>query len=205
MLKKFFCIALLAFVSVGIVLAQNNNKVKKYGLTIGGHHQSAPYGSLIDLKNGKTYKIAEAANSQGDIDLLYAYGTNTKANLLSPNSNALNLFGKNYKEQVNEAWTDKNRGMMVVIKSTKKNKKLFRSLKKNADIEKLYAETAKSVRELENYNLITHGPARRIKEIEEGDLIVFRSQSRKFYAAGLVVGLQNGTRGSIDIDFRITQ
>ncbi|NGM61305.1 hypothetical protein G5B30_05165 [Sphingobacterium sp. SGG-5] len=205
MMNRFFCIALLAVFSVSAVSAQNNNKVKRFLLAIGGHHQGAEYGSIVDLKAQKTYKVAEAAEHQGDIDLLYAYGTTTKANLLTPNSSTVRLFGPNYKTKISEAWDVKNRGMMVALKADKRNKKIFKKLKKNADIEKLYVETVKSVRDLPDYKLLRNGPARRLVDLQIGDLVIFRSQDRKFYAAGLVVNLKTGTKGMIDIDFKITQ
>lgn len=204
-MNRFFCIALLAFFSIGTVSAQSNNKVKQFLLAIGGHHQDAEYGSIVDLKGKKAYKIAEASTRQGDIDLLYAYGTTTKANLITPNSTTVKLFGPNYKDKIAEAWDVKNRGMMVAIKADKANKKIFKKLKKGEDIEKLYAETAKSIRNLPDYKLLNHGPARRLVDVGIGDLIIFRSQDRKFYAAGLVVNLTTGTKGMIDIDFKVTE
>lgn len=94
---------------------------------------------------------------------------------------------------------------MVVLKGAKENRKIFKKLKQNQDIENLYTKSAKSVRNLEDYNQTKYGPSRRIIDLEEGDLILFRSQSRKFYAAGLIVGLKTGTKGVIDVDFKITQ
>lgn len=205
MIKRIFSIALIAAFSIGVVLAQKNNKVKKYLLPIGGHNQTAEYGSLIDLKKGKTYKVAEVVNNQGDIDLLYAYGQTTKANLLTPGSTALTQFGPNYRDKIDGAWDVKNRGLMVVIKADKGNKKIHKGLKKNQDIEKLYAETAKSVKTLEGYQLTKYGPSRRLTNIQEGDLILFRSQDRKFYAAGFVSYIEEGVKGSIEIDFKITE
>ncbi len=204
-MNRFFCITLLAVFSIGVVSAQSNNKVKRFLLAIGGHHQEAEYGSIVDLKAQKTYKVAEATEHQGDIDLLYAYGTTTKANLLTPNSTTLRLFGPNYKNKIAEAWDVKNRGMMVALKADKANKKIFKKLKKSADIEKLYVESVKTVRSLPDYKVLNNGPARRLVNLEIGDLIIFRSQDRKFYAAGLVVNFKTGTKGMIDIDFKITQ
>lgn len=205
MTKRFICLIVAVIGMIGTITAQSNNKVKKYGFSIGGHNQDAEYGSLIDIKDGKVYKIADVVNNQGDIDLLYAYGVTTKANFLTPNSTAVKQFGNNYKTKIDEAWELKNRGLMVVLKGAKENRKIFKKLKQNQDIENLYTKSAKSVRNLEDYNQTKYGPSRRIIDLEEGDLILFRSQSRKFYAAGLIVGLKTGTKGVIDVDFKITQ
>lgn len=201
MIRRIFCIAFITVFTLGTALAQ---KPKKYVLTIGGHNQNAEHGSLVDLKAGKTYKIADVSN-QGDIDLLYAYGKTSSANVMTPSSTAVKQFGANYREKIDEVWETKNRGHFVVIKTDKKNKKLYKDLKKNEDIQNLYTETAKSVKELEDYSLIKYGPARRISNLEVGDLLVFRSQDRKFHAAGLVLDIKEGVRGYIDIDFKITE
>lgn len=205
MIKRILSVVLITVFSVGLVLAQDNNKVKKYFLPIGGHNQTAEYGSLIDLKDGKTYKVAEASGRQGDIDLLYAFGKTTLANLMTPNSSSLKQFGPNYKNKVDGEWETKNRGMMVAIKSDKANKKIFKKIKKNADIKKLYTETAKSVKSLPDYKELRHGPARRLTHLEEGDLVLFRSQSRQFYAIGYVSSIKEGVKGVIEIDFKVTQ
>ncbi|MBL1407423.1 hypothetical protein [Sphingobacterium faecale] len=205
MLKKsFFCLALVAVLSIGLVWAQKSNKVKSFILAVGGHNQTAEYGSLIDLKNEKVYKVDEVSYP-GDIDLLYAYGQTTKSNLMTPNSTSITQFGTVYKDKVANAWEVKNRGMMVVIKSGKKNKGLFKELKKGDDIERLYLETVKTIKEEPEYNILRNGPSRRLTELEIGDLILFRSQSKQLYAAGFVVGLTEGTKGMIDIDFKVTR
>lgn len=203
-MKKILSIALIAICSVGAVSAQNNKKVKSFLLAIGGHNQDAEYGSLIDLKNEKAIKVADVSYS-GDIDLIYAYGKTTNANLMTPNSTSISQFGTTYKNEISDGWEVKNRGMMLVLKSSKENKSLFKNLKKSEDVENLYMETVKTIKEVPDYSLLRNGPARRVTDLEIGDLILFRSQSKKMYAAGYVVGYTEGTKGMIDIDFKVTQ
>lgn len=203
-MRKFLSVVLLSILVVGTAVAQSG-KVNKFVLQIGGHGVKAPYGSLIDLKEGKLYKIKEGSERQGDIDLLYAWGKNTHANLMAPTSNGLKQFGANYRDKIGGEWETKNNGLMVVIKASKKNKKLYKGLKTGDDIQKLYTETAKTIKDQPDYALTKHGPSRRLHSLEVGDLVLLRSVTRKFYAAGTIRNIKEGFNGEIEIEFKVAE
>lgn len=204
MMRKISTLILLSFLALGTAVAQSGS-LNKFILQIGGHNQNSAYGSLLDLKEEKVYKVDEGSERQGDIDLLYAWGKSTSANLMTPSSNGLTQFGALYRDKIDGEWETKNGGLLVVLKDTRKNKKLYRNLKTGDDIQKLYTETAKTIKDKPDYALTKYGPSRRLVDLQVGDLVLFRSIGRKFYAAGTILHIEEGYRGEIEIEFKVSQ
>ena len=205
MIKRIFCIALVAALSFGAAFAQKkSSKLKKSVFLIGAQNQSSKYGSLVDLKGKKVYKIADVPE-QEDIDFMYAYGKSTKLVLMTPTSGNVRNYGKNYREKIGEGWYNKNNGRFVVIKDRKQAKKLYKSLKTKADLEDAYAFKAKEVKTLEDYKLTTHGPSKSVVDLQMGDVILFRSYDRKFYAVGMIKDYEEGFKGHIEIEFKVSE
>lgn len=203
MIRKLFSFILFSFLITGTAFAQSD-KVNKFILPIGGQNQSAAHGSLIDLKAEKVYKVDEGSEKQSDIDLLYAWGKSTKVNLMTPTSNGLKGFG-GYRRKIQDAWETKNGGLLIALKGSKKNKKRYKKLKTGADIQKLYTETAKTIKDEPDWKLMKYGPSRRLVDLEVGDLVLFKSVGRNFYAAGTILYIKEGFQGEIEIEFKVSQ
>lgn len=194
-------ICLFLIGGVGMVKAQN---VTRHTITLGAQNQKSAYGGFADLITGNTYSLSNVVGKQGTIDLIYAYGSTTKINLLTPSSSGLRFFGKSYRDQVYTAWKKKNRGSIVVLENNKENRKLYKRVKTNEQLQDAYSHAASTVTGRPGYKRSSFGPAARVMHLNIGDYILIRSRDRGIYAMGRIVNGETGYTGNVTIDFKVT-
>ncbi|WP_461534031.1 hypothetical protein [Sinomicrobium sp.] len=203
MLKKvMLSVAVCCFVGVSQTHAQ---KLKKESMIIGAHGTNAKEGNCVDLTNGKIYDMNFATLHQGDIDIVYGYGSKTGVNIMTPSSSSIRHFGKNMREKIYEGWDTKNKGILIAVSSKEKDvKKAFRKAKNREALEEVYKKAAGAVTLRDDYERLRHGPGVRLTRMEIGDLIVFRSVEKDLYAVGQIVNHAKGYSGTITVDWKIS-
>lgn len=191
----------LLFLGISTVKAQ---KLTRHTITMGAQNQKAAYGGFADLITGNVYSLSNIAGHQSTIDLIYAYGSKTTINLMMPSSTGLQYFGSVYKTQVYAAWKKKNRGSIVVLENNKENRKLYKTVKTNQQLEDAYSHAASTIKNRPGYSRTSHGPSARVRHINIGDYILIKSRDRGIYAIGRVVNGEKGYTGNVTIDFKVT-
>lgn len=196
----FLCVFLINNVHV----AQSQTKVERKTITLGAQNQKSTYGGFVDLSSGMVYSLSDVNQNQQSIDLVYAYGTGTKINLMMPSSTGLQHFGASYRAQVYASWDQKNRGTLLAIESNRDNRRLFRGVTTNEQLEEVYEEVLRTIHNRPGYIKADHGPGARIKLMEIGDYILVKSRDRDVFAIGRIVDAEPGFQGYITIDFKVT-
>lgn len=197
----YLCLVLAGLANAPWALAQEfPHKIIKAHMVLDGQSRDGGK-SFINLREASAHTIREAAMDQGEIDLIYAYGKTTGANLLTPASPGNKLFTA-YKGTVFENWTLKNKGTLIALGKDKEVRKSFKKLKTGADLQAAYDRAARTVMLREDYRKSVHGPGARIQKLEIGDHFVFRSKGRKLYAMGRVVNREGSYSGELSIDWK---
>lgn len=183
------------------VSAQSSQKLKKYTFTIGAQSNKTK-GHFVNLTDGHVLQLPAAESMQDKVDFIYAYGTNTEVNLLSPGTNRLSGFGI-LKRTVMDRWDTKNKGRFINMMQTKEARKMFKSVKTREQLIKAYNTALKNVKSMPNYSVNTHGPALSLRKMEAGDIFLFKSSVNGNYAIGRVMSVKTGFSGEIEVDIKV--
>lgn len=179
--------------------------VSNVTISIGAQNPKAPHGSFVNLKEAKGYYLREADKHQQNIDLIGSYGDKTLFNLIVPSSASLKGI-KAYKEKVFEGWEYKNRGSLILLKKgSSYGKDLFEKAATRKDLIAAYRSGTKLVTEQPDYSKTNYGPSSRLRNIEEGDYVLFRSADRNIYAMGQIIKVEPGFQGHVTINFKIAE
>lgn len=179
----------------------NNDKLKKYSLTLGAQSNKSK-GGFMDLSTGDILQLPGVFSKQKDIDFIYAYGKNSGINLISPGSERLQGFDS-YKKNVMDKWSVLNKGSFINMKQDKSAKQLFKKVKTSEQLIKSYKESLKKVKTLPDYKVTSHGPSLSLRNLEVGDIFLFKSSGKNIYAVGRVVASNPGVSGDILIDLKV--
>lgn len=200
---KNFLLSVCFFIC-GMLGTVYGQKVTKHTITMGAQNQKAAYGGFVDLITANVYSLSNVGGHQASIDLIYVYGKSTKYGLMMPSSSGLRYFGKNYRDKVYAAWKQKNRGILVALENNKANRKLYKSIKTNQQLEDAYTHAVTTVSQRPGYKKGDHGPTARLNRLNIGDYVLVKSRDRGIYAIGRIVNGEAGYQGNITIDFKIT-
>jgi len=189
--------------------------VEHFTLTIGGQGTGAVQGNAVDMKQREVMDLGAAFGRQGDIDLLYAHGQTTGANLMLPSSEALQYYGDPRMESVFFTWTHKNRGSLINLVGSPENTRVFQGIRNNRQLKKAYDRALEEVGQRPDYRPWVHGPNARVHGLKVGDIVFLRINSREhgilalagspqqdILAMGKIRALEGGADGKIEIDFK---
>lgn len=200
-------VLLVCFLTLGgLTFAQDGNKkLKKITIVLGAQNSNASYGGFADLIKNEVFYLDEATENQKSIDVVYAYGTKTGLNLMTPSSLSMGSFGTRYKDAVIGNWKTRNRGSFLVLRDSREARKLYKQTKLNKQLVELYTNTIQTVMLQDDYSKDDHGPGARVRSLNVGDFILFRSRGvkRGVYAMGRVINWEKGYEGEVTIDFKV--
>lgn len=190
----------------GLTFAEDGNKkLKKITIVLGAQNSNAPYGGFADLMKNEVFFLDEATENQKSIDMVYTYGSKTGLNIMTPSSISMGSFGKRYKDAVIGNWKTRNRGSFLVLRDSREARKLYKQIKLNKQLVELYSKTVQTIMLQDDYSKDNHGPGARVRGLNVGDFILFRSRGvkRGVYAMGRVVNWKKGYEGEVTIDFKV--
>lgn len=202
-INKILLYLFLAWLPLGLSAQDPEAKVLKKGISVGAQNQKSQFGGFVNIAGLEVLDLQTANGSPQDIDFVYTYGQKTKINILTPSSPSMGSFGATYKAASGE-WEQKNRGSLIFVENNKENRKLYRGVKRNKDLEAAYEKAIDAVKEVSDYKRTIHGPNTRIRELSIGDYFIFRSNDGRGYAMGRIVDYKAGYQGHIRIDVLAT-
>ena len=207
LLITLMCLSLLQVETFGISYGgihfrHRKDSLKMFSVSLGAQ-SNRQTGGLLDVSNGKVFRLLEATGHQKEVDIVYVYGKSTKLNLLTPASSRIKDFGKNLRQGMAGAWSVFNKGYLINIRHGKQARKLYRKVRTAAELIAAYKRTKTMVKQFADYSSLVNGPARSIRKISPGDIIVFKSSDKGLYAMGRVVDYSPGYQGVIRMDFKV--
>lgn len=208
---SLFMLAFLGFAtleshnSVNAYELSKKDKLKTFSITLGGQTNATDPG-LLSLEDRRSYSVIEAAGKQDKIDVIFAYGKKTKYNLITPGSNRLKSFGRTINNNIIDVWSTFNKGTLINLKQENGAGQLFKKIKTKSELKSAYSSWKKDIKEVENYELLDFGPSLSIRNVEVGDILIFRSRVKKdLYAIMRVTGQKSGNKGSMTLDVKVTE
>lgn len=189
--------------------------VQRFSLILGGQKKTGSSGNFVDMKKGEVMQLEEATENQSRVDLLYAHGESSGANLMLPASESLRYFGEPGLESVSYNWVHKNRGSLIALKGSPENGRLFEKIGNDRQLDKAYGKALKRVGDREGYKRWVHGPNARVSNLEVGDIVFLLVNSRErgilslvgpdqreILAIGKVKRIVGGPDGEMEIEFK---
>ena len=181
---------------------QDADSLRQFLVTLGG--QSNPdVGGVLDLSEGQVRRLADGRKKQKSVDMLYAYGPKTGANLLAPSSSRLRYFGGSlYK--MSYRWSDFSKGYFIDLKHSKKAAQLYAETQTLQELIQAYNDVLR-MRKVKTGRTGLNALEMSIPHIEPGDIIIFGSYDKPgLYAIAKVVDYTSGYEGTLTLDFKVS-
>lgn len=168
--------------------------------------QSAkPAKNFLDLQGRKVFDIIGASYEPSQIDMYVIFGSRTKTNLMLPSSSSVASFGEYFKENIENGWDIKNKGVLINLGNEDESAKIYSKLKSYSDLESLIVEKSKSIQSISGYQLRENGPTDNLIKIEKGDVILFQSIDRGFSALGRILEIEDSNTGKLIIEWKTSK
>ena len=167
-------------------------------VTLGGYATSGTYGGQyqLDLATHTVYNVADADNEQAHIDLLNLFSGTSNVNFMTPSNSAVTGWGSSKRIQ---DWDTRNTGIFVKLgKPIAAELDSFAHLVTQNQLVQAFDQASTDVVDRPDYDATYDGPGSRIRDIQQGDIIYFKStmNGRDLYAAMQVIkitlGISNG-------------
>ena len=165
---------------------------------------------FLDVHTGNTYgypsnTLSDAENAflhQEKIDFAFFNGSASGANFIAPSATSrLSEWGSG--DDMNADWLVRNEGTFIKLDASTQANTLYNNVSTVGDLHDAYAEAQSLVTEQSGYSSAEHGLGKYIKEIKNGDVIFFRSSSKKILAMFKVTGYTSGGAGSLSLSSKI--
>ncbi|WP_461532966.1 hypothetical protein [Sinomicrobium sp.] len=165
---------------------------------------------FLNVVNGQTYgypskQLEPAENAlyhQEKIDFVFLNGSSTGANFIAP-SDASRLSQWDTGDKINANWLVKNEGTFIKLDASSQANALFTNAQNVGDLHDAYQQAQSMVSSQSGYSLTEHGSGEHVNKIQNGDVIFFRSSSKKILAAFKVTGYATGSAGSITLSAKV--
>ena len=160
-----------------VTIAELAANISEYTAVIMGAHENATYGSFLNAVDGQVYKVSDAKDNQGKVDIVYYHGATNKATLAAPDDAGAAEFSVYDLSN----WTTKN-----ATRFTGKLTVDYANVVTSANID---AE-------------VSSPSATKANELSVGDVVGFETAGGK---KGIVKvsEITSGTEGSITIEVKI--
>ena len=164
----------------------------------------------LDIITGKTYNIGTSVSDEDNafyhqekIDLFFGRSTsNGLFNLISPDSEErLELFSAG--RRINDTWLIKNKGELIKIDASDVADSIFLHAYTKDGLHEAYNNALELVDKQNGYNVEIHGKGKFISQINDGDLLFFKSESKNVLAMAQVSNYSTGTSGSFDLSVKL--
>lgn len=145
-------------------------------LALGGQDNSE-IGSFFNIEEATDYTLPKASSNQENIDLAMLVGASTGINFLAPASSGFKYFGSEISDAVYDGWGIKNDGEFVNIGNLDDAEAIFDDLEFSADIVSAFNEAQANVTDVPGYVENENGPGDRIRQVNVGDIIFFKTEA----------------------------
>ena len=154
----------------------------------------------LDFSSGMVSGYTQAA--QEKVDLLLFNEAGSGFNLIVP-SDTGRLARFSMGTAINGNWLVKNKGSLLKLNASDAADSLFLYTVNNERIRESYAHAVETIKEAPGYNPEVNGPGGFVSQIAEGDVILFKSESRKIYGMARVETMSSGETGGIELSVKV--
>lgn len=164
----------------------------------------------LDIITGKTYNVGASVSDEDNafyhqekIDLFFGRSaSNGLFNLISPdNEDRLELFSAG--RRINNTWLIKNKGEIIKIDASDVADSIFLHAYTKDGLHEAYSSAMELVDKQNGYDVDVHGKGGYISQINDGDLLFFKSESKNVLAMAQVGNYSTGTSGSFDLSVKL--
>src|SRR5699024_9506699 len=167
-----------------------------YGqIKIGGWSALGPEGDTyhVDLAYITQHTPGTADENQENIDLLNLWSGAGFVNFMTPTSGSVTAWGSSKRIA---DWTQRNEGTFMRIENpTTEEEEEFDELVNRGLLVQAYENAEANIESRPGYNNENHGPSIRIRHLQAGDLVYFKSNEpdRNLYAAIKIIDVTPGS------------
>jgi hypothetical protein len=169
-------------------------------LALGGQDNS-DIGSFFNIEEATDYTLPEASSNQERIDLGMLVGASTGINFLAPASSGFQYFGSEISDAVYDGWDIKNDGEFVNIGNLDDAEAIFDNLEFSADIISAFEEAQANVTSMPGYVENENGPGDRVRRVNVGDIIFFKTESGSI-AVFKITSILPDTAGMVEFEMK---
>lgn len=169
-------------------------------LALGGQ-DNAEIGSFFNIEEAVDYTLPEASSNQESIDLGMLVGASTGINFLAPASSGFQYFGSEIRDAVYDGWDIKNDGEFVNIGNLDEAEAIFEELEFSADIISAFDDAQANVTNVPGYVENENGPGDRIRQVNVGDIIFFKTESGTI-AVLKITSILPDTAGMVEFEMK---
>jgi len=169
-------------------------------LALGGQDNS-DIGSFFNIEEATDYTLPEASSNQERIDLGMLVGASTGINFLAPASSGFQYFGSEISDAVYDGWDIKNDGEFVNIGNLDDAEAIFNNLEFSADIISAFEEAQANVTSVPGYVENENGPGDRVRRVNVGDIIFFKTESGTI-AVLKITSILPDTAGMVEFEMK---
>ena len=181
-------------------LFNKNGDIPLMGVTIGSNTNTT-YGSYANLLTGEVYAAGSTKANAAGIDLIFQNSGTTAANFLTPASASLNAFPSTFA--IVSEWEQINNGRMIRLRSTALDEAVpFDSISTRKQLLDAYDAATTLVTSIPGYNAVNDGPADRVRSLQKGELVFYRSADKQLTAIIRITSIVTGNAGSMAAEIK---
>lgn len=164
-----------------------------------GSYSNQNIGNYADLSNYNIYTVDGANANQEHIDLITLFGSSSGMNLLLPSSTSFTGWGST--SHIPTTWTKRNDGILMRIPNPEADElALFENANSVSGLLSAYSYFLSTIADRPGYNSTNDGPSTRVRNMADGDLVVYYSLERGVVSLLKVKSVTSSASGSITVD-----
>lgn len=174
----------------------------KYDSVTVGSYSNNSIGAFVNMQTGAVHSRTQSSQDSHLIDLNYQWSGSNNANFMSIAGSEIVSFGAPINNIVS-AWPTRNETTFIRYTNIDADDELiYENITSGADIETAYNNAVTNVASRSGYSATTFGPGRRVRDMQVGDIIFFRSIERDYYAIIRIKSIVTGAPGSITFEYK---
>lgn len=168
-----------------------------------GAQDNEDYGGLINLENGYVYDLENADDVQSDIDFATVNGSSSGMNMITPSSWRFHAWSGDRVRRIYNRWYIQNEGTLIRLPDPDVDElQTYQDIQSVADIEAAFDDYSDNVQYRDGYSLANDGPKNNVRQIDEGDIILFKSKDRKTIAIMMVTAAVLDNTGYLQVEIK---
>lgn len=175
----------------------NDLKVYK-GLVIGSYNNKN-IGGRMDMNTGFAYDQNGSEQNQEKIDFVLLRSSSSEMNMLTPTSTGFSGWASQ-KDVLD--WNTRNDGSLMKLTPTPTEETMYADVTTTNDIMSIFDEQNTVIKDRPGYSTYD-GPSVRIRSINIGDIILFKSLDRGLIVIMEVTDILPGAAGSITVNAKV--
>ncbi|NGM60426.1 hypothetical protein G5B30_00720 [Sphingobacterium sp. SGG-5] len=164
----------------------------------------------LDFSTGETYLQSNVLFYQGaiyhqekiDMVLFNATGLGSY-NFVSPDNDERLAEWPGAGQEIIDRWQVRNSSHFIKLESSESSHALFSEIYNNTGIRNAYHQTLAELEADPNYEPDGRGPGKYINEVELGDVILFKSETKNIYAIAQVISHAPGDDGHVRLSVKV--